>query len=66
MNMLEALGASFIMVLGVLIFVAVLFGVIYLIMEKIKNEYVSNACLAVFVFLVLWGVAFIAMLSQGV
>lgn len=48
--MLEALGASFLLVLVCLAFVGIIYGVIYLILRRIKNTYIQNACLAVFMF----------------
>lgn len=62
--MLEAIGAATIFTLVLFVFVAIILGVLYLVLQ-IENEYIAIACILGFLLLLFWAVMFVAFLLQG-
>lgn len=62
--MLEAMGAATIFTLALFVFVTIILGIIYLILQ-IEDEYIAVACVIGFLIFLFWGIMFVGFLLQG-
>ena len=64
--MLEIIGLAFLITLCVFSFVGIIYGIIHLIITKIKNEYIAGIVFFVFLFLLIFTIMIFAVWSSGV